>query len=263
MESIVPVDVQNKASEIEKFAAAYENYAIETADKFQTAAQDLQAVKSKAKELDAKRKSLTAPLDETRKGIMDFFRRPLEVLANAEAAIKKAMTDFQAELARKQRAEQDRLNRIAEQEENKRRAEKECQEREWRAKEEAKRQEAARLSEEASKMKSEQDKQVAWATADKLRREADAAAAKAAERQQQAAEVHIEAPVVAKTEVSAAGIQMRENWKFRIIDVNKIPRELLIPDEKKLGEIAKANKSLAKVDGIEFYNEPVIAAGSR
>ncbi len=56
------------------------------------------------------------------------------------------------------------------------------------------------------------------------------------------------------------GIQTRDNWKFRIIDVNKLPREYMIPDEKRLGEIARAGKGLVKIEGVEFYNEPVIAS---
>jgi len=36
----------------------------------------------------------------------------------------------------------------------------------------------------------------------------------------------------------------------------------MLPDEKKLGELARLNKNEAKVSGVEFYSENVIAAGT-
>lgn len=249
---IVPVEVQTRAAEIEIFAEGYENYSITTVDRYQAAASDLQVIKSKAKELETTRKGITEPMDKAKKKVMDFFRRPLEILEKAESAIKSAMVNFQAEQERIRQAEQERLNEMARKEEQKKREEKERQEREWRAKEEAKRKEAEKL---AAQGKAE--------AAAKARAEADKAAEKAAERARQAADIQVVAPMVAKQEVSAAGIKMRENWKFRVVNANLIPRELMIPDERKLGEIARANKSLAKVDGVEFYREDIIAASAR
>lgn len=46
---------------------------------------------------------------------------------------------------------------------------------------------------------------------------------------------------------------IRQVWKFRIDDPAKLPREFLMPDEKRLGSLARSMKSDAKVDGVTFY----------
>lgn len=57
-----------------------------------------------------------------------------------------------------------------------------------------------------------------------------------------------------------AGISTREIWRARVVDETKIPREFLCPDEKKLGDYAKAMKQNAKVEGVEFYPETSVAS---
>jgi hypothetical protein len=74
---------------------------------------------------------------------------------------------------------------------------------------------------------------------------------------QKSAEVRINAPPpVAKI----AGVQTREIWKWRVVDANKIPREFLIPDEAKLGRLARELKGEAKVEGVEFFSETMLAS---
>ncbi len=58
------------------------------------------------------------------------------------------------------------------------------------------------------------------------------------------------------------GISKRDNWIFVITDPDKIPREYLIPDEKKLSQVAKAHKGMLQVSGVAFKNEPIIASGT-
>jgi len=118
---IVPVEIQTKAAEIEAATKEYENYAIATPEKYQIAALDLKAVKSKAKELTVMRQSLTKPLDESKSRLMDFFRRPLEILEKTEAVIKHAMANWQIDQENKRKIEQARLNEIARKEEAKKR----------------------------------------------------------------------------------------------------------------------------------------------
>lgn len=43
-------------------------------------------------------------------------------------------------------------------------------------------------------------------------------------------------------EVDTKGLTVREDWKFYIVDVSLIPREYLMPDEKKIGRIVRAMK---------------------
>jgi hypothetical protein len=56
------------------------------------------------------------------------------------------------------------------------------------------------------------------------------------------------------------GISKRDNWIFIITDPALIPREYLMPDEKKLGNVARAHKGTHQVPGVVFKNEPIIAS---
>ena len=74
------------------------------------------------------------------------------------------------------------------------------------------------------------------------------------------AEAIIEAPiepppvVVPKSVPKVAGVSFTKQWKFRITDPNKIPREYLTPDEVKIGQIVRALKDQAKIPGVEVYS---------
>lgn len=57
------------------------------------------------------------------------------------------------------------------------------------------------------------------------------------------------------------GQSVREVWQFQIVDVTKIPREYLMPDEKKLGQFARMMKADASLAGVRFYSETRVASG--
>lgn len=75
---------------------------------YEMAGAELKEIKAKRNQLDALRKSMTAPLDESKKKIMDFFRRPLDWLDDAEAAVKRGMLTFKQDQERKEREERER-----------------------------------------------------------------------------------------------------------------------------------------------------------
>ena len=56
-------------------------------------------------------------------------------------------------------------------------------------------------------------------------------------------------------EADTAGLTIREDWKFSIVDAALIPREYLIPDEKKIGRIVRALKGDANIPGVRAYSE--------
>ena len=95
-------------------------YVIDSPEMAEAAAEDLKAIKEKAKELDGLRTRLKKPsLDEGR-AIDKHFKKPLDFLASAEGVLKGAILTFQqaeqAKLAEQQRLlqiEQDRLQREA------------------------------------------------------------------------------------------------------------------------------------------------------
>jgi len=65
----------------------------------------------------------------------------------------------------------------------------------------------------------------------------------------------VEVATVKPVEVAKPeGISYRENWQFRIVDASIVPREYLMPDEKKIGQFVKANKANTKIAGVEVYD---------
>lgn len=55
-------------------------------------------------------------------------------------------------------------------------------------------------------------------------------------------------------------VSTQSNWKYRIVDIKKVPEEFLVPVEERvnkaaLNAMARSMKDKAKVKGIEFYAE--------
>ncbi len=115
--------------------------------------------------------------------------------------------------------------------------------------------EEARLREEARKQEEE-------------RRLQEALAAEQSGNTEEA-EAIISEPVIAppvvvpKSVPKVAGIAMTKTWKFRITDANKIPRQYLMVDEQKIGQIVRAMKEQTHIPGIEVYSIDNVSAGRR
>lgn len=230
-EMVVPIEVQTKLEQTEKLCSTYDNYIIENSGAYQVSAEDLKSIKAKAKELDETRKSLTRPIEESKKKIIALFKVPLDFLAQAEASVKKAMVGWQKKQEEKRRAEEARLAEIQRQEAEKLRKQAE--------------KEAAR----AESLKTEKARAEAKAKAEKLQAKAVATTAIS--------------PVVESKVDDISGIKKRRDWKFRIIDANQIPREYLIPDEKYIGQIVRASKGKKEIPGVEIYFEDNISSTNR
>lgn len=67
------------------------------------------------------------------------------------------------------------------------------------------------------------------------------------------------APVVIPKAEAPTGISYRENWKYRITDASKLPREYLVPDDKAIGGVVRALKGETRIAGIEVYMEKTVA----
>lgn len=96
-------DVQRQADEAARYLEEARSLPIATSEQYEQAGEELKRIKAKAKDLEEMRKEMTRPLDESKKRIMDFFRRPLGFLADAEADIKRRMRDFALEQERRRR----------------------------------------------------------------------------------------------------------------------------------------------------------------
>lgn len=66
-----------------------------------------------------------------------------------------------------------------------------------------------------------------------------------------------------ETEIPAMkGISFTTVWHFQIVDVNQIPRDYMMPDEKKIGEVVRALKDKADIPGIRVFSEQQVGARS-
>lgn len=89
----------NKSAET--FLVSAQSITIDSPEMYQTAASELQAIKRKAKDLEAQRVDLVTPLNATVKKINDLFRAPLDFLNRAETTIKASMITFDKEQERR------------------------------------------------------------------------------------------------------------------------------------------------------------------
>jgi hypothetical protein len=69
----------------------------------------------------------------------------------------------------------------------------------------------------------------------------------------------VEPVILPETTPKVEGISGRQVWKFRIINPALIPREYLIPDERKIGQIVRAMKGETRIPGVEAYAEESVA----
>ena len=61
------------------------------------------------------------------------------------------------------------------------------------------------------------------------------------------------APIRPSGPPKIAGLSSRKRWTFEITDATKIPREYLVPDEKKIRKIVEAMGAETKIDGVRAY----------
>lgn len=112
-------------------------------------------------------------------------------------------------------------------------------------KEEEKRLEAERIAKEAT-LKAEQDRALAEAQHLSEIGQSDEAL-KVIER---AIEAPAPAVAVPSSVPKVAGTSQRESWSYEITDINLIPREYMVPDTVKIGQIVRAMKNTCKIPGI-------------
>lgn len=109
-------EAQQEADSARQMLEVAREYHIESPEMMVAAANELKAIKGKARDLENRRLSMTRPLDDAKKQIMDFFRQPMQYLVDAEGIIKRGMLAYQNEQERLRRAEEARLRDIAEKE---------------------------------------------------------------------------------------------------------------------------------------------------
>jgi hypothetical protein len=71
------------------------------------------------------------------------------------------------------------------------------------------------------------------------------------------------APVVLPSAPKVEDTSFRQNWKHRVVDPAKVPREYCMPDEVMIGQMVRAKKGQIEIPGVEIYAEHKAAFSSR
>jgi septal ring factor EnvC (AmiA/AmiB activator) len=216
------------------------------------ASDELRDIVGKRKQIEELRLSLTRPLDESKRRIMDLFRVPTDRLEQAEKLLRTGVLTYQQ--AEREKAE--KLRREAE------------------AKLAAEMAEQARIQREADAERQAAAAAAAAATSAAEREEAETAAAAAAARAAEAHErmelANTAPPLLVADAGKAPGIGSRNNWKAEVINLNALIdaaakpgnehlRAFLMADTKALGQAAKAMRAQARIPGVRVYAEESLA----
>lgn len=228
---------------------------VDSHEMYQLAAGELQTIVGQRKKIDDLRLSITRPMDEAKKRVMDLFRGPTEMLERAENTLKQSMLTFKrAEDARvaRERAE---AQRIAAEE---------------------------RAAAERARQQAEADAAAARRAAEEAAAAGDAATAAAAQvRVAQAEQVAVAAEaeldladiapvaVIEPAKATASGIGARKTYKAEVFDLKALVIAAakaaeagddmllgyLLANEKALNATARELKAHMRFPGVRVREE--------
>lgn len=248
-------DQQALTTQAERVLNVAQAYKISDGTMYALAADELKQIKAKITTLDGQRKAITKPLDEVKAKVMDLFRRPLEILQQAETVLKRAILTYDEEQERIRREQEERIRR--EQDEARRKAEADAAEARRKA------EEAARAAREAASQE------------ERAQAEANLQAASQALEQAQVEEQTLATaptPFVPPATPKVGGISKRSNWKGECFDAmalikavaaGEAPATLLEVNYTVLNQMAKALKGAMSYPGCRAVEEKLIASGRR
>lgn len=223
-----------------------ESMVIDSQETYDLAADELKAIKSKAKTLEDQRTGITGPINKALKAVNDLFRGPAQYLEQAEKIIKGKMLTYAAEQERIAAEERRKAEAAL-------RAEQERLAREAAAKEAAAKAEAEAL--------------IAAGNAEKA---AEVQAQAAIEAASIAATAQVmTAPVVEAPVAKVSGISQRSVWKAECTDkaaliafiaANPQFMNLVDVNTSALNQMAKAMKETMQIPGVRAYEDKTLAA---
>lgn len=274
--SLTPPDESTLIASAQKRMDVVTALVIASPADYALASDELAQIKGKAKELDDLRKGIVKPLDEARQKIQDLFRRPLELLTDAEKRLKGSMLSYREAEERKRQEEQRRIDEAARKERARLAAEAAAIEAKARQQAEETRRKAAEA--EAARLKAIQEgnAKAAAAAAErnaKLAEKADMQEAAGVEKAAELATISelVVAPTVLSEAPKVAGQSIRRIWRARVTDKqlfllaianNPQYTNLVDVNQSALDKLAKALEANFRLDGAEAYAESSLSSRS-
>ncbi len=194
----------------------------------------------------------------------DLDEQRLEMTSGARETITMVNSAFKLIIERAERAVQlcDNMLKPYLAEQRRIREEAEREERERKEEERRRQEQLEREAEEAKRIAQESTDKAALTEAEK----------KVADARSDVDEIR-RTPAKPKPKKSVTGslgskTGLRKIWKYRVVDIDKVPEEYLLPPEDRvkkgeLNKIAKKDQETAFVPGIEFYYEDSISSAAR
>ncbi len=252
----IPTPAGDAASEAMTAVTYAESFTVTTSSDSAKAQEARARINTKIKALNDARLALTRPIDAAKKVIMDFFAGPVAQFERAKVALDGKILAYDKQQEALRKAEQRRLDKIAEDE--RRRLQAIADETARKAREEA---DKKRREAEAAAAAGRQ------AEADKLRAQAARVEEKAADKADafESRAAAVVAPIVQADTARVAGTAFRDNWKWRVKDKAKINEAFMmrVPNEVAIDGVVKSMKDEAPSvvgEGIEVYNERGLAS---
>ena len=232
--------------------AFIEGMQVNSIEAYGFAADELMAIKTKAKKIEAQRTAITVPHNGVLKAVNDLFRGPAELLDRAEKLLKGKMLTWDqeqeriaAEARRKAEAEAAAARKKLEEEAAARQAEADAQ---------------AEIARKAAAAGDEQAAQLAQAAADRANAEAQESAI--------TAQLVVAAPpAIVKT--SVAGISTSKKVDFEVVDLHALVKHiaanpellaLVVADSVKLRAYVKAMGTACQLPGVRVFESSVLSA---
>lgn len=216
-----------------------ESLVIDSPAMLQIAANELADIVARGRKLEETRKTITKPMDEAKKAVMDLFRPAVEMIERAERMVRTKVAEY---------SESERKRVAAERAESERIAREEREQKEHAARE------AEKAERDAIKSGDSDAAIAAREAAEQARNEADAAA--------------FAPPPPVVMEAKADGLSIRRKWKARVTDsatfllyVAEHPdlQHLFEVDMTALNQLAVATKGAMEIPGVHFYEETISA----
>ena len=195
--------------------------AIVNQEGYEGTARAIRDIKNKYNALDAMRKTITKPLDEAKKKVMELFNQPLDMLSQAEKILKQAMIAYAGEQEQKAKAEQKRLQELADK--------------------------------EAERQKKALEARIATA-------EAKGNVDKVEELRLQQEQI-VAMPVAVLSSIETPkGASYREQWSAEVVDISLVPREYMVVNQQALDKIAMATKGTIQIPGVKFVSKTIMSS---
>lgn len=236
---------------------------VTNAEQYAVASEFLKTIKGAQKKVVDFFAPMKQKAHEAHKAITQQESATLKPLQDAETSLKRNLLTFYNEQERIRQEEQRKLQAAADEAARKEREKAESAARLQREKEAAARAEQERQERLAAQARNEVERQRAAEAAESARKQAEAAAAKAEFKEDTAASVI--APVVAVASVApvVSGQSIRKTWTAKVVNLELVPREWLVVNEKALDAFAKSTKGAVKVAGVEFVEVSSLASSGR